>query len=755
MKQVLVKGGRVHLETVPPPAIGLGMALVRVSYSLISSGTESSFVSSGGTAAYALKKAKDPLNIEKVKRKLATVGVKGTLDIVRGKLLEFQAPGYSTSGVIVACGADVPGFRVGDRVACAGVGYACHAEFNAVPHQLLTPLPDGVDFDAGAFVALGAIAMQGVRRAQPTFGETIVVIGLGLVGLLAAQVVRAAGCRVIGCDPVVTRRNLALELGVEAACAPDELEGVVHEWSAGYGADAVIVCAASKDSAIANQAIDLCRPRGRVSVVGAVGMHLEREGLFRKEVDFSLSCSYGPGRYDTAYEENGLDYPIGHVRWTEGRNMAEFLRMVAEGKVRVSSLISRIDSVDDAASAYDAITRGDGDTIAALLRYSISNEDRLGVHPPFPPVHLRRIFDSGGMDPVLNLRSINPPAGSIGVAVVGAGAFAQAFHLPNLQRIEGCHLEAVAARTGSSAKQTGERFGARYCTTDIDVILADPKVHAVVIATRHNLHAAQALAALDAGKHVFVEKPMALTVADCEAICAKASETGLLVTVGYNRVSSPHARAAKAALAKVSGPTQVIYRCNAGPRPADHWSLDPEEGGGRILGEAVHFYDFCCWLLNADPVSVIAQAAGIAPDWNDLTTLLRFPDGSLATVIYCTTGSLNSGKERIEIYRGGGSIVIEDYRGVRFDGLPGKSVKPGREDKGQFGLLQNFIRAVRGEEPLEVTAAHGLRATRIALEALASARGTSRTNWTDRTDEGDRTNPSYRSYPSNSPEPTP
>jgi predicted dehydrogenase/threonine dehydrogenase-like Zn-dependent dehydrogenase len=737
MKQVLVKGGKVHLETVPPPAIGSGMALVRVHYSLISSGTESSFVSSGGTAAFALKKARDPLNVEKVRRKLASVGVKGTLDLVRSKLLEFQAPGYSSSGVIVACGAEVPGFRVGDPVACAGVGYACHAEYNAVPHQLLTPLPDGVDFDAGAFVALGAIAMQGVRRAQPTFGETIVVIGLGLVGLLAAQIARAAGCRVIGCDPVASRRALAVELGIETACAPDELDAIVHEWSGGYGADAVIVCAASKDSAIANQAIDLCRPRGRVSVVGAVGMHLEREGLFRKEVDFFLSCSYGPGRYDTGYEEKGLDYPIGHVRWTEGRNMAEFLRMVAEGKVKVAPLVSRVDFIDEAASAYEAIMRCDGDTIAALLRYPITNEDRPGVYPPYPPACggegevnacgdvVADVLAVGGAlpNPVLNLRSMNPPAGSVGVAVVGTGAFAQAFHLPNLQRIDGCHLEAVAARTGSSAKQAADRFGARYCTSDFNAILADPKVHAVVIATRHNLHAAQALAALDAGKHVFVEKPMALTVADCEAICAKAQETGLLVSVGFNRVISPHARAAKAGLAKVAGPKQILYRCNAGPRPADHWTLDPEEGGGRILGEAVHFFDFCCWLLGAEPVSITAQAAGIAPDWNDLTTLLRFPDGSLATIVYCTSGSLNSGKERIEVYGGSGSICIDDFCGVRFDGLPGKSVKPGREDKGAFGLLQHFIRAVRGEESLEVTAAHGLRATRIALAAVDSARG--------------------------------
>lgn len=705
MKQVLVKGGKVHLEEVPPPALGPGMALVRVRYSLISSGTESGFVSSGGTAAYALKKARDPLNLEKVKRKLATVGVKGTLDIVRGKLLEFQSPGYSSAGVIVACAADVPGFRVGDAVACAGVGYACHGEYNAVPHQLLTPLPEGVDFEAGAFVALGAIAMQGVRRARVEFGETVVVMGLGLVGLLAAQIARAAGCRVIGCDPVAARRELAQGLGIEVACAPDELPGIVHEWSAGYGADAVIVCAASKDSAIANQAITLCRPRGRVSVVGTVGMHLLREGLFRNEIDFSLSCSYGPGRYDPAYEEGGLDYPIGHVRWTEGRNMAEFLRMVAEGKVRVAPLISRIDDIDNAAAAYDAITSGAGDTIAALLRYPAPAEaEALPEH-------------------TLTLRAIAPTTDSIGVGVIGAGAFARAVHLPNLQKIVGCHLEVVAARTGGSARQTADRFGARACTTDFEAVLADGRVGAVIIATRHHQHGAQALAALDAGKHVFVEKPLALTVAECEAIAAKAAEKRLLVSVGFNRTCSAHARAAKAGLSTMRGPKQIVYRCNAGPLPADHWTLDPTQGGGRILGEAVHFFDFCCWLLDAAPVSIHAEAAGTSPDYNDLTTLLRFPDGSLATVIYCTSGAPAFGKEHIEIFGGGGAIRIDDFRGIRFEGVSGASVKPGREDKGQLALLRNFIDAVRGEATLEVSAARGLLATRIALNALASARG--------------------------------
>ena len=710
MKQVLVKGGKVYIEEAPPPALSPGKALVQVRYSLISSGTESGFVSEGGTAAYVMKKAKDPLNVEKVKRKLASVGIKGTLEVVKSKLFESQAPGYSSSGVIVECAEGVPGFRVGDRVACAGVGYASHAEYNAVPHQLLTPIPDGVDFDEAAFVALGAIAMQGVRRAAPAFGETIVVLGLGLVGQLAAQIVRAAGCRVIGCDPIAAKRELAVELGADVARAPANLASVVTEWTAGYGADAVIICAASKDSGVTNQALEVCRQKGRVVVVGAVGMHLEREPLYLKELDFFLSCSYGPGRYNPAYEEKGLDYPIGYVRWTEGRNMAEFLRMLAERKVCVKPLISAVKPVDQAQEAYRAILGGEGNAISALIAYPVDKE-------------------AGGQAParVLALKAQERAADGIGVAVIGAGGMARGFHLPNLARIPGCHVEAVADAVGSTAKQSAERYGARYCTSDYHDVLRDEKVKAVVIATRHNLHKEMALAALEAGKHVFVEKPLALNVPDAEAICAAVAETGLLLTVGFNRRFSPYARQAKAALAHARGPKMLVYRCNAGPLPPGHWATDPVEGGGRILGEAVHFFDFACWLFDADPVSIRADRVDsdseeiIAED--NLTAVLRFPDGSLATIIYCATGHPGIPKERIEVFGGAGGVVIDDYRSIQFAGLPGKSVRKAGENKGQYGLMENFIQAVRGEAELEVTAEHGLRATRIACEVLRCARG--------------------------------
>jgi len=708
MKQVLVKGGSVSVEEMPPPAAGAGMALVRVSHSLISSGTESGFVDSHGVAGYALKKARDPLNIEKVRRKLASAGIRGTLEIVRNKLFEFQTPGYSSAGVIVSCGPDVPGFRVGDRVACAGVGYASHAEYNAVPHALLTPIPEGVTYEEAAFVALGAIALHGVRQAELTLGETVVVLGLGLVGQLAVQLARATGARVIGCDPVPEKQQLALSLGAETVCAPGDLAALVADVTAEVGADAVLLCAASKGSEVTTQALEICRRRGRVVVVGAVGMQLPREPMYMKEIDFRLSCSYGPGRYQPEYEEHGVDYPLPYVRWTEGRNMAEFLRLAGSGQVRVKPLITETYSVDAAATAYAAVSAGRSDFIAALLDYTGGRP--LDTRPPVFGMALSRKGTAKS---------------GVGVAVIGAGGFATGVHLPNLARISGARLEAVCARTGPKAKQAAERFGARRCTTDYTEVLADDKVDAVIVATRHNAHAEIALAALRAGKHVFVEKPLALTVEEAEAICQLAAETGKLVSVGFNRRCSKYALAAREALRAAAGPASIHYRCNAGPLPVTHWTRDPLEGGGRILGEAVHFFDFCRWLSGADPARVSAerlQIAGAEDADDNLTVSMAMENGALASVTYVSNGHPALGKERLEAFAGGGALVIDDWKSIRFHGLRGTDAASSTEDKGQAALLENFIRAVRGEAELVATAHDGLWATRIALEALARAR---------------------------------
>lgn len=708
MKQVLVRGGNVTVEEVPAPGLKPGQALVRVYRSLISSGTESGFVSDGGMASYVMKKARDPLNVEKVKRKLAAVGVRGTLDVIRNKLFDYQSPGYSSAGVIVECGPDIYGFRTGDRVACAGVGHASHAEYNAVPQQLLTPMPDGIGFDEAAYVALGAIALQGVRQTQPTLGETVVVIGLGLVGQLTMQLLRAAGCHTIGSDPIASKRALADSLGADATCAPGELAAVVDEWTAGYGADAVVICAASKDSALANDALDLCRHKGRVTVVGAVGMQLAREPLYTKELDFRLSCSYGPGRYNRAYEEQGCDYPIGYVRWTEGRNMAEFLRLVAEGKVRVAPLISLVKPVEQAPDAYAAVLDKQQDLISALLAY--------GEPDAAAAIPARR-------QPVRAARAV---AGQVRVGVIGAGGFANAFHLPNLVKMPQAHLAAVAALSGQKAKAAADRFGAAYCTTDYRDLLADKDIDAVVIATRHNLHPAIAMEAARAGKHVFVEKPLAITVAECEQVCDAVESAGVLLSVGFNRRFSKFAIAARDALAKWHGPKMLLYRCNAGPLPPGHWTVDPVEGGGRIVGEGVHFFDLCCWLIGQDPVEVRADRldaggnAGGATD-NNMSILLRFPDGSLATVVYCSVGHTGVAKEHIEGFGGGNALVIDDFRAIKFAGAGGKDIRQSQEHKGQYELLENWVRAIRGETALSVTARDGLRATWIAQEAIRKA----------------------------------
>ena len=705
MKQVLVKGGKVHIEEAPPPTVKPGMALVQVSKSLISSGTESGFVSDGGTASFVMKKAKDPLNIEKVKRKLAAVGLRGTIDVIKGKLFEFQAPGYSTAGTIVECGPELYGFRVGDRVACAGVGYASHAEYNVVPQQLLTPIPDGVTFEEAAYVTLGAIAMQGVRQTAPTFGETIVVMGLGLLGQLAMQILRAAGCRAIGSDPISSKRALADSLGADATSAPGELSAVVNEWSAGYGADAVIICAASKTSEVANSALDLCRQKGRVTVVGAVGMQLARESLYMKELDFRLSCSYGPGRYNPAYEEKGLDYPIGYVRWTEGRNMSEFLRMIAEGKVQVKPLMSVVKPVDQAQEAYSIILDRESGAISALISYGADDA------PAKKPA-----------ERALVLKAAQPKTDQVAVAVIGAGGFASAFHLPNLAKMPEARLEAVVDIVGHKAKAAAEKHGARYCTSDYNEVLADDSIDAVVIATRHNLHPAIAIAAAKAGKHVFTEKPLAITVAECEAVCEAVENAGILLSVGFNRRFSKFSQQAKKVIDVWPGPKMILYRCNAGPLSPGHWTSDPEEGGGRIVGEAVHFFDLCCWLLGQDPIDIRADRINadnesIVPADN-LTTLLRFPDGSLATVMYCSLGHPAVPKEQVEIFGAGSAICIDDYRGIRFGGVGQKNAKQAGEHKGQCELLENWVKAIRGEAELSVTAQHGLRATWIAQEAM-------------------------------------
>lgn len=708
MKQVLLRSGEVTVQEVPVPQCPPGGLLVRVEHSLISTGTEAMSIASGGRRQPLIVKAmQNPHLVRKVLQKMSSIGLKETMALVKSRTQAFTPTGYSAAGVVLAVAPGVLGFKVGDRVACAGAGIANHAEVVAVPQNLAVRVPDGLSSQEAAFVTLGAIAAQGVRRAGLQFGETAVVIGLGLIGLITVQLLKAAGCRVIGGDVLASRIDLARQLGMDDGVVIGggaDLAAVARNLTGGHGADAALITAATPSSAPSLLAMECCRERGRVVMVGDVGMNLRRDAMYRKELDLVISRSYGPGRYDQRYEEKGYDYPYGHVRWTENRNMQSFLQQIAAGAVQVKPLISATYLVEQAPTAYRRIGEDRRNVIGVLLEYP---EAAAALQAP------RRL-------PL----ATRGTAGQAHIALVGAGAFATGTHLPNLRRL-GVGLRAVVSRTAHNARQIGEQYGAAYCTTEYEQVLQDPEVNAVLIATRHNLRRSLIEAAVSAGKHVFVEKPLALTVEDCEAIEAAVGRRGTLLTVGFNRRFAPLAGELKKNLAAAPGPKLILYRVNAGVLPVDHWTYDPEEGGGRIRGEGCHFFDLCNWLTDEVPVGVTAQhAAGTGPervDQDNMAVTIRYSGGSVATVFYACTGDAATGKERIEVYAAGKSAILDDFRELQLAGFPGKGISQKRIDKGHAQLMANFVAALQGKAPLGITAADGRRAQQIAEAAIASA----------------------------------
>lgn len=712
MKQVFFDGkGQLLVEEVPAPAAPENGALVRVHASLISSGTEMTAAAGGGSL---IRKAlEQPQLIRRAFELAMREGVRFTAGEVQNISETWFPVGYSAAGEVVAPGPASAQLRAGDRVAASGAGKANHADYVAVPQNLLAAVPVGVSYPEAAFTTVGAIALQGVRRAEVTLGETVVVVGLGLIGQIAAQLLDAAGCHVIGSDPLQERRELAARLAGAKTIDPTlgDAPQQVMALTGGVGADKVILCAATRASEPTNEAFQMCRERGRVVMVGAMGMDLERPDFYNRELDFVISRSSGPGRYDADYEERGVDYPIGYVRWTEQRNMAAFLQLIADGKLDIASLITAEYPVEQAAAAYEAVQDG---ALAVLLRYA----DAEAEAPPAAP------------------QAITLPArqksGRIGLALVGAGNFARAVHLPNLKSSPDFDLRAVVSGSASAAQVAG-KFGAGLATTVLDEALAAEGIEAVLIATRHDLHAGQALAAIQAGKHVFVEKPLALTVDDALAMAQAAADRGVLLTVGFNRRLAPAALALKAALDATEGPKTLIYRVNAGALPASHWLNDPAVGGGRMLGEGVHFIDFLCGLLEADPVAVSAQGSA---DGQDFAVTMRFADDSLGVVVYTALGDPAFPKERVEAFAGRGVAVIDDFKTLTFSGMPGKAIRGG-QDKGHAALLANFAAAIRGQAGPAVTAADGLRATRIALAARQAIRSGRAVSLSDDTGEAE------------------
>jgi len=687
MKQVFAQRGQITVENVPAPLIDKGRVLVEIVYSLISPGTELSVVNSSGKTLVD-KVLEQPERLKKVVEYLRRQGVKKTIAVVRGQTSEEARPiGYSCSGYVVQVGEGITDLRPGDSVACAGAGMANHAEIVLVPRNLVVKIPEGCDFKSAASATLGAIALQGIRRADLRLGETVAVVGLGLLGQITVQLLKASGCRVVGLDVDARRVELAGKSGADLALNSAEVsvDNEIRHWTGGHGVDATIITAASQSDSLVQQAMEITRKKGRVVVVGAVGLGLKRSPFYEKEIDFLISCSYGPGRYDLAYEEQGQDYPYAYVRWTENRNMQEYLRLIGEGSVELSAILEREYDLDRAEQAYAELNGSKEKPLGVLLKY---------------PVLVEEEREKKRLTKVVLGNKVT--SGKVKIAVVGAGNFAKTVHLKNLKSLSDLyHLRAVVSATGYNAKTTAQQFGADYGSTDYQDVLNDPDVDAVLICTRHNIHAPMVLQALEAGKHVLVEKPLAMNQEELAEIQNCSSRNpGLVLLTGFNRRFSPHIQRIKEIVDRRKNPMIINYRMNAGYIPLDHWVQGPE-GGGRNIGEACHIYDLFTFLTNAKYAQVITKR--IQPQTEDFSSqdnfvcTVSFAEGSVATLTYTALGSKDYPKEKMEIFTDGEVIVMEDFKTVEIIGTGERGVKTRVMEKGLKEELYSFAMALKGE----------------------------------------------------------
>ncbi len=709
MKQVLVQGGGVLVQEVPAPQVGPRNVLVKVTHSCVSVGTEMAGVTMSGLPLYK-RALKQPDNVKRVLEMMRDQGAKRTMERVMGKLAAGSPTGYSAAGEVIEVGVEVEGFAIGDLVACAGAGIANHAEIIDVPVNLAVKLPSGLDPILASTVTLGAIAMQGVRRASPTLGETIVVVGLGILGQLTAQLLCVNGCRVIGTDIEPRRIKLALDNGMHCGIDPatENYGERVYKLTDGFGADAVIVTAATPDNKVISDAMQACRKKGRVVLVGDVGLDLNRSDFYKKELDFLISTSYGPGRYDPVYEEGGHDYPLPYVRWTENRSMEEYLKLLAEGRVSLANLYHEPYEIDRASEAYDAL-KGTGEKpLLVILAY-----------PDRPEAITRKVI----------IRKGTARTGKIRVALAGAGGFAQGMHLPNLIKLRSQYeLRGVMSRTGSNARAVATQNGAVYATTDYNEILRDPDVDLVLIATRHNLHGKMVLQALEAGKHVFVEKPLALNADELASIEAfyKGKENAPVLMTGFNRRFAPAITRARDILSKRTTPLIINYRMNAGYIPLDHW-VHTEEGGGRNIGEACHIYDLFNVFTSAEVVTV--QASSIAPQsrqWarnDNFVATITYADGSVCTLTYTAMGDNSHPKECMEIYADGKVISLNDYKSLSISGGKYKGWNSAVMKKGQMEELEVLADCLLRGAAWPIPFWQQMQATKTALQVEAMLGG--------------------------------
>jgi len=696
MKQLLqdARTGELKVAEVPAPQLLPGCVLVRVAASLVSAGTERASAEFAGKSLLAKAKARPDL-VRDVLAKMRRDGLSSTMQTVRSRLDQPQSLGYSSAGVVVAVGDGVADISVGDRVACAGAGFAVHAEFACVPRMLVAKIPEGrdadsqVSFEEAAFGTVGAICLHGIRTAEVALGDTVAVIGLGLLGQITTQLLKAAGCRVFGMDLLRQRADLAIANGVEDACTvARDFRDLCFQKTGGVGVDSVLIAAETPSSEPVNLAAQLARDRAIVVAVGTVGMELQRKLYYEKELDFRISRSYGPGRYDAAFEQKGRDYPIGHVRWTETRNLEAFLQFIADGKLNLPSLITHRFPMEQATRAYDLIT---GTSCEFFLGVLITYAGAESENAP-------------NLSETIPMVAVVPSSGSVGLGVLGAGSFAQNTLLPALKAIPGVSFVGVCNATGPRSRNAAEKFGFSYCSNSEAELLQDAQIKAVLIATRHNLHASQSLAALRAGKAVFCEKPLCLNESELAAlVCQSADHHAPLLMVGFNRRFAPMALRLKQFLSDIHEPLAIHYRVNAGYIGADHWVNDPEQGGGRILGEVCHFVDFLCFLAGACPIEVQAQTVGNSGQYSmdNIVATLKFANGTLGTISYLANGEKSASKERVEVFGGGAVAILEDFRRLELIRNGRKQIVRARwrQDKGHKAEMQAFVDALLGKTP--------------------------------------------------------
>lgn len=681
MKQIIqtMRSGRLTVATVPEPVAQPHHVVIANAASIISAGTEKMTIDLARKSL--VSKAMDrPDLVRRTLEKMRNEGLLQTIAQVRGKLDEPQPLGYSSAGVVLACGAGVQAFKPGDRVASNGP----HAGVVCVPHHLCARVPDGVPFEHATFAVLGAIALHGMRLSRAAIGETALVIGLGLIGQLTVALLKAAGIRVLGTDLDKAKCDLAVsKMGADEA-RPGLSGSDVRSKTHGLGADAVLITASTKSKGPMDLAVDAVRQKGKIVLVGVVGLELDRRPFYFKEADFVVSCSYGPGRYDPEYEDRGHDYPPAYVRWTEQRNMSAILDLMGAGKLDVSPLISHRFPIDEAERAYQLIESQSEPYLGIVLTYPQGPAERQAAREV-------KLGASG-----------SPPPDRVGIACIGAGNFARSVLLPALGHIPQFHPRVLCSGKGLSAQDSGSKLGFDSASTDEDAVFADPTVQAVFIATRHDRHAGQVIKALKAGKHVFVEKPLALTVkemAEIEAALMERPDPKPILMVGFNRRFSPAATTIRDFFAGVSEPLTVSVRFNAGPIPANHWTQSDEEGGGRIIGEACHAIDLATYLTGSPPVRVFAESIGgpSAPQITDdqCFITLRHANGSISSVGYLAGGDKAFPKERVEIFGGGRVAVIEDFREVQLCSRGRITTNKNRsQDKGHAAEIRAFADAL-------------------------------------------------------------